>query len=195
MTIKGRMRWEKNVKPAYAWFNGSMNTLTAKDVVDPSGVVPVSAPVGSAADVNARIFPFKIHQGNQPYDKVHKTLLAPLLSGKNGYWATLDWQDALTRGQRAMEVPYSGEFDFVKTSYYFPTTHMVAPKDNVVACSECHVREGSRLMEITGVYMPARDRIQAADVLGWAAVLAALLGVALHGLGRIFSNGTRRLED
>jgi octaheme c-type cytochrome (tetrathionate reductase family) len=195
MTIKGQMHWEKNVKPSYAWFNGSMKTMTVKDVMDPSRVVPVSAPVGSPDDPQARIFPFKIHQGKQPYDKVHKTLLAPLLSGKNGFWSTLDWQDALTRGQKAMDVPYSGTFDFVATTYYFPTTHMVAPKENVVACNECHVREQSRLADITGVYMPARDRVTGLDVLGWIAVLGALVGVALHGLGRIFTNGKHKLEE
>jgi octaheme c-type cytochrome (tetrathionate reductase family) len=195
MTIKGQMRWEKNVTPSYAWFNGAMNTMTVKDVMDPSRVVPVSAPVGSPDDPQARIFPFKIHQGKQPYDKVHKTLLAPLLSGKNGYWTTLDWQDALTRGQKAMDVPYSGTFDFVETTYYFPTTHMVAPKENVVACNECHVRVQSRLADIAGVYMPARDRVKGLDVLGWIAVLGALVGVSLHGLGRIFTNGKHKLEE
>jgi hypothetical protein len=147
--------------------------------------------VGSADDPQSRIFPFKVHRAVQPYDKIHKSLLAPLLSGKNGYWATLDWNDALTRGMAAMEVPFSGQFDFVSSTYYFPTTHMVAPKDNVVACNECHQRDNGRLDKIIGVYMPGRDRLGLLDTVGWLAVIGALLGVGLHGLGRIFTNGRK----
>lgn len=194
MSIKGVMHWEKNVRPQYAWFNGSMQTLTVKDTIDPTGVVPVSAPVGRPDDPNSRIFPFKIHHGKQPYDKVNKNLVAPVLSGSHGYWTTFDWPDALTRGMQALKVPFSGEYDFVESTYYFPTTHMVAPKENAVACNECHVRKNSRLAGVAGVYMPARDRSRPLDTLGWIAVLGALVGVGLHGMGRIFSNGNGRKE-
>lgn len=191
MSIKGQMRWDKNVAPEYAWFNGAMNTMTVKDRIDPAQVVTVSGPVAAAADPNARIFPFKVHRGKQPYDKINNNLLVPLLSGKNGYWATLDWQDALSRGMQSMGVAYSGQFDFVSTTYYFPTTHMVAPKNNVVTCNECHTRDDGRLANINGVYMPGRDRVGMVSTIGWAAVFAALFGVALHGLGRIFTNSRK----
>ncbi len=193
MSIKGAMTWGKNVKPEYAWFNGAMKTMTVKDTIDPARVVAVTQPMGACDDPNSRIFPFKVHRGKQPYDKIHKSLLAPLLSGSDGYWTTLDWQRALSKGMAAMAVPYSGEFDFVPTTYVFPTTHMVAPKENVVACNQCHVRQDGRLANITGVYMPGRDRIGMLDTLGWVAVIGALIGVCIHGLGRIFTNG--RKED
>ncbi len=193
MSIKGDMTWDKNVVPEYFWFNGSINTLTVKDVIDPGKTVKVSWPVGDATDPNSRIFPFKIHKGKQPYDKVHKTLLGPLLSGKNGYWTTLDWTDALQRGQNDLNTPFSGEFDFVETSYVFPTTHMVAPRENVVGCAECHVNQGSRLAGLTGFYMPGRDKLNLLDTGGWLLVLGSLAGVLLHGLGRIISN--KRRED
>jgi hypothetical protein len=194
MSIKGVMRWDKHVQPVYAWFNGSMNTLTVKDVIDPSDVVAVTRPMGDPGDPNSRIFPFKVHRGKQPYDKVNKNFLAPLLSGKDGYWTTLDWQRALSKGMASMGLPYSGEFDFAATTYVFPTTHMVAPKDNVVNCSQCHVRQGGRLAGIGGVYMPGRDRAGLLDTIGWVGVIGALLGVVLHGLGRIFTANGRK-ED
>ena len=187
LSIKGQMRWEKNVQPEYFWFNGSIDSVTTKDAVDPSGTVAVSRPVGSGDDPNSRIFPFKVHRGVGPYDKVHKTLLGPLLSGPNGYWTTLDWQDALKRGQAALDLPFSGEFDFVKTTYVFPTTHMVAPKDSAVQCSECHAREGGRIANLAGFYMPGRDLNHWVNTIGWLAVFGALAGVTLHGLGRIFT--------
>jgi octaheme c-type cytochrome (tetrathionate reductase family) len=191
LSIKGAMTWAKNVQPQYFWFNGAMQTLTVKDTIDPSTLVAVSAPVGGPGDPQSRIFPFKVHMGKQPYDKVHKTLLAPLLSGKEGYWSTLDWPSSLSKGQAALEVPFSGEFDFVESSYHFPITHMVAPKQNAVACAECHVRGTGRLANISGVYLPGRDRVNFLDTLGWIAVLGSLLGVTLHGLGRVFSGGRK----
>ena len=190
-SIKGQMKWAKNVQPEYFWFNGSISSVTVRDKIDPSSTVRVSHPVGSRDDANARIFPFKVHKGRQPYDKVHKTLLGPVLSGPDGYWTTLDWQHALSKGMAALDAPYSGEFDFVDTTYVFPITHMVAPKEQVVSCVECHVRSGSRLADLTGFYMPGRDKFNALDALGWIAVLGSLVGVCLHGLTRMFTNGRK----
>ena len=191
LTIKGEMKWEKNLKPEYYWFNGSIKSLTAADPIDPSQTVALSHPVGDRSDQNARIFPFKVHRGVQPYDKVHKTLLTPLLSGPDGYWKTLDWQQALSKGSEILDLPFSGEFDFVETSYVFPTTHMVAPKENVVGCGECHVQETSRLNNLAGFYMPGRDGAGLIDALGWIMVLGALVGVSLHGIARFFTNGKK----
>jgi octaheme c-type cytochrome (tetrathionate reductase family) len=193
LSIKGQMKWAKNVKPEYFWYNGSISSTTARDPIDPSQVVKVSHPVGSRDDENARIFPFKVHRGRQPYDKVHKTLLAPMLSGPDGYWKTLDWDRALSTGNATLDIPFSGEFDFVDTTYVFPITHMVAPKENVVTCNECHTRSDSRLASLDGFYMPGRDKFSLLDSIGWIVVLGHLLGVGVHGLTRMFTNG--RKED
>ncbi len=186
-SIKGSFEWKKNIVPQYFWFNGSLTSTTADDVIDPGQPVQVSHPVGESTDPDSRIFPFKIHRGKQPYDKVHKKLLAPLLSGKNGYWTTFDMDDAIERGNKTLDIPYSGEFDYVRTTYAFPITHMVAPKENALDCSECHTRDNSRLASITGVYMPGRDRSVPVDTIGWLSVLGALVGVLFHGIGRFFT--------
>ena len=194
LSIKGQMKWEKNLQPKYFWFNGSIDSVDTRDPIDPAASVAVSHPVGDRKDPNSRIYPFKIHRSSQPYDKVNKTLLAPLLSGPKGYWKTLDWQVALKAGQASLDLPFSGEFDFVDTTYVFPTTHMVAPKDNVVQCSECHVKESGRLASLAGFYMPGRDRNNWIDTIGWIAVLGALGGVTLHGLGRMFTRKNGKKE-
>ena len=195
MSIKGRMKWAKNVKPEYFWYNGVIKSVTAKDKIDPAGVAKVSWPVGDQQDSNSRIYPFKVHRGNQPYDKVNQTLLMPLLSSKKGYWTTLDWNEALTIGQESMGLPFSGEFDFVETTYVFPITHMVAPKDKSLSCTECHSKSDSRLANLKGFYMPGRDGSKILNYAGWGAVLASLFVVLSHGLGRIFSRGNGRKED
>jgi hypothetical protein len=195
LSIKGQMKWGKNLKPEYFWFNGSIESVTTRDPIDPIEIVAISHPVGSKNDENSRIFPFKVHRGVQPYDKVHKTLLAPLLSGPNGYWKTLDWNRAISKGQIALGLPFSGEFDFVETTYVFPTTHMVAPKDQVVNCGECHVRKEGRIANLTGFYMPGRNYNRWINTLGWVAVLGALLGISIHGMGRVFTNGNRKKDN
>ena len=195
MSIKGQMKWAKNIKPQYFWYNGVIKSVTAKDQVDPGHPVKVSWPVGSREDFNARIYPFKVHRGKQPYDRVNNTLLVPLLSGKDGYWTTLDWNRALTKGQDSVALPFSGEFDFVDTTYVFPITHMVAPKENVVACTECHTQKNSRLADLGGFYMPGRDRAKWLDILGWLSVFGALSVVILHGFGRFFTNSRKKSAD
>jgi octaheme c-type cytochrome (tetrathionate reductase family) len=189
MSIKGQMKWAKNIKPEYYWYNGTIKSVTAKDQIDPSQPVRVSWPEGHRQDVGARIYPFKVHRGNQPYDTEHNALLVPLLSGKDGYWMTLDWNRSLAKGQEALGLPFSGRFDFVQTTYVFPITHMVAPKEKALACTECHSRQGSRLANLGGFYMPGRDRNKWLDIFSWIAVLGALAGVVLHGTGRLLAKG------
>ncbi len=191
-SIKGEFKWEKNVVPEYFWFNGSVTSKTADDIIDPSQIVKVNHPVGDKNDPEARIFPFKVHRGKQPYDKINKKLVAPMLSGKKGYWTTMDMNDAIKNGSKAIGIPYSGEFDYVETTSAFPITHMVAPKENAVNCTECHIRENSRLAGITNIYIPGRDKSGLLDTIGWLSVLGAMAGVLLHGIGRFFTRKNGR---
>jgi hypothetical protein len=198
-TKKGDMKWAKNVKPEYYWYNGTMEHLTVKDTIDPSQLVQLNRPLGSREDPQSRIFPFKVHKGKQPYDKINKTMTIPQLfpKGKNdttAYWKKYDWGKAIEFGMKYAGVPYSGEYDFVETSYVFPITHMVAPKDSVVSCTECHTKDGGRLANLAGFYMPGRNSNIVITFLGWALVIGTFLGSLIHGLTRIFTNGTRK-ED
>jgi hypothetical protein len=86
-------------------------------------------------------------------------------------------------------------FDFVETSYIFPITHMVAPKDKSLSCTQCHSKTDSRLANLQGFYMPGRDASNILNYAGWGVVLASLLGVLIHALGRIFSNGRTKHID
>ena len=45
--------------------------------------------------------------------------------------------------------------------------------------------------KLTGFYMPGRDKWRLIDTMGWVLVLGSLLGVVLHGLGRVFTNGKK----
>jgi len=194
-TKKGDFVWEKNVVPRYYWFNGAMSNLLVTDTVDPSQMVSVNHPVGSPDDPHSRIMPFKRHTGKQPFDSVNNTLVFPHLFGPkddtDAFWVGYDWKRAVSVGMNAVGLPFSGEVGFVSTEYFFPITHMVAPKEQVVACRECHTRQG-RLEGVPGVYVPGRDIHAGVSTVGWAAVIAALIAVCGHGLIRIVSRGRRK---
>ncbi len=63
------------------------------------------------------------------------------------------------------------------------------------SCSECHVRKEGRIANLTGFYMPGRDLNRWVNTIGWIAVLGALFGVTIHGLGRVFMRGNGRKEN
>ncbi len=60
---------------------------------------------------------------------------------------------------------------------------MVAPKTAALGCSECHAKVG-RLSELNRFYMPGRDGFGWLDVLGYLAVIGALLVALVHGVIR-----------
>ncbi len=190
-TLKGSFVDEVNVKPEYYWFNGVIRYTLATDKIDDTKPVEINPIDGSYDDPNARIYPFKVHRGNQPYDPVNKTLVIPHLFGKDdtAYWKNFDWGKSIQAGMDYAGLPYSGQYDFVDTEMYWPITHMVAPKEDALACDSCHTdKTQSRVGSLEGFYMPARDHNNILDLLGWLAAAGSLLGVVVHSSLRIFGS-------
>jgi hypothetical protein len=73
---------------------------------------------------------------------VHHTLLVPQTAGGGGYWETFDWDQSLRRGSAATGLAYSGSYGFTETEMHWPLTHMVAPKQEALACTDCHGENG-----------------------------------------------------
>ena len=124
----------------------------------------------------------------QHYDAEMGTLVVPHTTGLNedAYWKNFDWEKAITAGMLSAGQPFSGKVDFIKTQMSWPITHMVAPAEYAVGCDECHSKNG-RLKDIEGIYIPSRDASRKLDMVGWAIALLTLIGVVMHGLGRIAS--------
>ena len=188
MATKGDFKYEENVVPSYAWFDGNMNYTLRDEPIDDTGVVPMNVFGGSADDPNSRIWPFKIMRGKQPYDTKEKHLLVNHVFGKDdsAFWTNFDWAKALQYATDKAGQSYSGEFGFIETTMHWPITHMVAPKENALHCQDCHVAQGSRLAGITDVYMPGRDSFPLLSTVGWGLALLTLLGSIGHGLIRLF---------
>jgi octaheme c-type cytochrome (tetrathionate reductase family) len=145
LKIKGTFIYEGDFQPAYEWFNGDLEyRYILGDPVNPDGPTFINKPAGDIADPTAKIFPFKIHVANQPYDVVNQVLLQPVTSGEGGYWSEFDWNRAFELAEPLTGLSYSGEYGFTETWMYWATTHMVQPKENALACTDCH-GEGRRL--------------------------------------------------
>lgn len=142
LKIKGSFVYEDKFQPAYTWFNGNSERYIKGDVIDPTQVTQISAPLGSITDPTAQIWPFKIHTARQPYDITNHYLLIPKTVGEGGYWTDFDWEQAFRLNQTNTGLAFSGAFDFVETEMYWTLTHMVQPKENALQCADCHGENG-----------------------------------------------------
>ena len=138
LKIKGSFVYKKNHRPDYAWYNGTTGRYLKGDIIDPTQVTPFNKPNGNIKDPKAKIWPFKIHYGKQIYDKTNNYFLLPKTVGAGGYWTEFDWDQALRLGAENSGLPYSGEYDFAETSFYWTTSHMITPKDEALQCIDCH---------------------------------------------------------
>lgn len=135
---KGRFLYLRPLVPEYYWFNGTASRYLMGDRIDTTGSTPLNWPRGDLRDQTARIWPFKVHRGQQIYDQVHRHLLVAKTVGSGGYWEEFDWDAAARLGSQASKLPYSGRYGFTSTEMFWPLTHMVAPTNQTLRCRDCH---------------------------------------------------------
>ncbi len=142
LKIKGEFHYDEDVIPSYAWYTGKMDRYILGDKLDTAAVHYINRPLGTRSDKNAKIWPFKIHQAEQPYDPINNILIPPLTSGEGGYWTKFDWDSALVKGAQMANLPYSGKYGFAPTKMFWPITHMVTTPKNALECKQCHSANG-----------------------------------------------------
>lgn len=195
MSTKGSFVWGKNIKPEYAWFNGTASHYLLGDTFDPADTLQMNSLRGSYDDPDAKVVPVKIHRAKQIYDVEHNYLIQPKTvtnhPGDSAFWREFDWQRASAAGMREVGLPYSGKFDFAQTVMYWPINHMVAPASKSVTCAECHTRQGGRLEGLTDFYMPGRDRVLWIDRAGAGLLVLTILGILVHGTARFIVSRRR----
>lgn len=198
LSKKGTFVWGRNVVPEYRWYKGELIQRTFDQKIDPSKApIDINPPTGDYKDGVAKIWPFKIHHGKQPYDTVNNILLGPKLFGRQGsgaFWADYDWVAALKEGAKDNEQDYSGQFGFVETNGYWLIKHMVAPKEDALSCQDCHTTN-SRLKDVKDFYLLGRDKNTLVEFYGLLAIVGGLLGVLLHTSIRIFMSYRRKKKN
>ncbi len=196
LSIKGNFVYDNHVVPEYYWFNGIADHFLITDTIKQ---VPVQMNTldGAYRDKGqyqrskqpSKIWPVKVHRGKQIYDPVNKTLIQPKLwspnKGEGAYWADFDWEIAAEKGMEYIELPFSGEIDFVETEMYWPLNHMVSPADQSLKCIDCHTREGGRLENLTDFYLPGRDFNPIIETAGVTMIIISLILVLMHGICRV----------
>lgn len=183
-TETGGAVWGEKLVPSYAWSDGTVRYTQLGDKIDPKTPVALNRFEGGAEDANARIWPFKVMKGKQPYDSGGNTLAsAHLFGGDAGYWSAYEWNRSIAVAMNAAGSNYSGAYGFVETEMSLPLAHMVAPATQALQCNDCHSGD-SRIAHVGGVYAPGRDSFRWLDWLGWLAVAASFVGVSAHGIAR-----------
>ncbi|MBE9562594.1 MAG: tetrathionate reductase family octaheme c-type cytochrome [Proteobacteria bacterium] len=188
-SIKGDFKYDENFNPYYAWFDGVMNYTTIETKFDPATApIDINGFTGDFNDPKSRIWPFKRMHTTQPYDKGNNTLVYMHLWGEDdeSLWGNYSFEDAIKVGMEKNGIPYSGEYGFIETYSYWPINHMVSPKDDALACAECHARgEEGRLNELRGFYMPGRDYFKWLDIIGYLAIFGVFGVIFLHTMMRV----------
>ncbi|MDF1564034.1 MAG: tetrathionate reductase family octaheme c-type cytochrome [Deltaproteobacteria bacterium] len=161
--MKGDFVWEKNVRPAYRWYDGRTTRMTladsypAGDGVSAAQPVTLGEPLATFADAGAKIFPFKRMVGQQPAFTATRLVAAPKLFGPGGFWATIpdaasydpatveaNWTAALQAGGIAAgqlaagTVLTASDWEWIHTELYLGINHEVAPRTAALGCSDCH---------------------------------------------------------
>lgn len=139
---KGSFRYEQGFKPEYRWYNGNNERYLLGDPTVKGGVTPLNKPLGDINDPTAKIWPFKIHRGNQIADANYGYLMQPQTTTDAGFWTTFDWNQALINGSKVTGLPYSGEFDFALTEMFWKQSHMISPATEALQCLDCHGDDG-----------------------------------------------------
>jgi octaheme c-type cytochrome (tetrathionate reductase family) len=188
----GAFEWDENIRPEYVWFDGTITYTKVGDEIDPSETVQVNTLHGSYNNPKARLWPVRVERGVQPYDSEENTLVAVNLYGneESAYWQSLEWDRAIEAAMEEKGLSYSGNYNFVETEMSWLLNHTIAPASKAVRCGECHQR-GGVLANMSGSYVPGRDRNMVIDVVGWLLVGSALVGVVTHGSMRFTAHQKR----
>jgi octaheme c-type cytochrome (tetrathionate reductase family) len=183
---KGEFVWKSNVTPEYVWFNGQARLYVLGNKVDTTRPLILNRLLGSYSDKNSKIIPLKVHVAKQIFDPVNNNLILPHLFGNDSsaYWKNFDWDKAAKTGMKSINMPYSGEYNFIETHMFWPINHMVAPVEESLQCIDCHSRNG-RLENLSGFYLPGRDRNKFLDFFGFGVIIFSITGVFIHGFIRI----------
>jgi len=135
----GTRTWGRDVVPVYRWFDGTRQTYILGDKIDPSKPVVLNAPLGEKQNIQARIYPFKVHRAVQPFDAEQNILAA--VKFEDGLWTNYDWTKAVAEGMAAVGKSFSGKIGFVRTEMYSSVHHEVPPAKRSLGCADCHAAQ------------------------------------------------------
>ena len=138
------IKFGKNVKPVYAWWNGKSfyQPMDKPIKLEKDGSFVLSKPLGSIKDPKAKIYPFKYHTARLPYDPQSMRMI-PIKVGI--IFKTGNVKKAVEAGAKAVLGHEVKDFKFATSKRWMGIYHEVAPKEEALQCKDCHTDKGGRL--------------------------------------------------
>jgi len=132
---------EKDVKPVYAWYNGTTREQFMGQPVHKlaDGTIGMMIPMGSKADPHSKIFAFKLHRAK-----------LPVLDGKDyiipieveQFFASGNIDEAVKAAAKATYHVDDAKYTWMPTTRYMGIFHGVQPKEKALQCLDCHGKNG-----------------------------------------------------
>jgi hypothetical protein len=150
--IKGEGRFEphiefaKNVKPVYAWWNGTGTIALLDEPVKPgdNGKVSLYRPAGTINDPKARIYPFKYHTGLLPIETASKRMIPVQVGPTFRTGNTMASAIGGAKGYLGKDLT-AGDISYVEVERWMGIFHEVVPKAQALKCGDCHGASGNRM--------------------------------------------------
>lgn len=135
------IKFEKDVTPVYAWFNGkTWVQLPGKPVRRlADGSVAMMLPQGSRSDPNARIYAFKVHRAEMPVLKKKKWIV-PIVVEE--FFANGKIDEAVRSAAQKMYGIQDAQYTWTRTTRYMGIFHEVQPAAKALTCLQCHGPKG-----------------------------------------------------
>ncbi len=131
----------KDVKPVYAWYNGTTREQLPGEAVErlPDGSVGIMMPQGSRRDPQARIFAFKLHRARLPV-LAGKDWIIPIVVEQFFPDGKIDV--AVKKAAKEMYGVENAQYTWTETTRYMGLFHGVQPASHALQCLECHGPQG-----------------------------------------------------
>ncbi len=132
---------EKDVKPTYAWYNGTTwEQLPRQPVtVRADGTVGMMVPEGSKDDPESRIYAFKLHRAKMPVLDQQQWII-PIVVEE--FFADGNMDEAVKNAAKDMYGIDDAHYHWVNTTRYMGLFHEVQPATNALRCLDCHGPNG-----------------------------------------------------
>ena len=150
--VKGEGRFEphiefgKNVKPAYAWWNGTGTIALLDQPVKPAanGKVSLYKPAGSISDPKAKIYAFKYHTGRLPIESASNRMVPVQVGATFRTGNTMASAIGGAKGYLGKELT-AKDISYIEVDRWMGIFHEVVPKAQALKCADCHAASGGRL--------------------------------------------------
>jgi predicted CXXCH cytochrome family protein len=131
-------RFANDLAPEYRFWNGSIQGYSLHDQAtfdEARGTYPITRPLGTVDDPEAKLYPFKYKTAEQPYITRTNQLLA---LNTALFFAQGQLDPAARSGLSNMGFPEEEPYTLVMTDTFQTLNHEVMPKSRALDCTACH---------------------------------------------------------